>query len=260
MKMKIILIILILIFLGLFIWSLFVEPNVLTVKKVVIRDEQLKGLKIVFASDFHIRVWEKGRLNKIVNLINMQNADVVLLGGDYVNGHVKGQSMSIENIANGLSKIKSQYGTFAVIGNHDGWQGKEQIVFALKNVGINTLVNENIKVSNFYIAGVDDMQTGIPDINKTLKGIDAPTILLSHTPDMIEYVPCSVNLSLAGHLHGKQINLPFLKIIPSKFGDKYLEGLNYDRGKKIYTSKGLGTSILPLRFNCLPEIVVIEFN
>lgn len=89
----------ILISLCLLIWSMFIEPNILIVKHLIIHDEQLKGLKIVFASDFHVKPHETYRLNKIVRTINEQNPDIVLFGGDYVNGHKKGNSLSIEKIA-----------------------------------------------------------------------------------------------------------------------------------------------------------------
>lgn len=73
----------------LLIWSVFIEPNILTVNYLAIQDEQLKGLKLVFASDFHIKPYEIKRLNKIIKAINNENTDIVLLGGDYVNGHKK---------------------------------------------------------------------------------------------------------------------------------------------------------------------------
>lgn len=116
----------ILISLCLLFWSMFIEPNILIVKHLTIHDERLKGLKIVFASDFHVKPHETYRLNKIVRTINEQNPDIVLFGGDYVNGHKKGNSLSIEKIAKKFSYIVSKYGTYVVIGNHDGWQVKKK--------------------------------------------------------------------------------------------------------------------------------------
>ena len=92
----------------LLIWSVFIEPNILTVNYLAIQDEQLKGLKLVFASDFHIKPYEIKRLNKIIKAINNENTDIVLLGGDYVNGHKKGNSLPIQDIAKSFSKIKSK--------------------------------------------------------------------------------------------------------------------------------------------------------
>ena len=233
----------------------------LVVNHLTIQDEQLKGLKLVFASDFHIKQFETKRLQKIIKTINAQNADIVLLGGDYVNGHKKGNTLPIQEIAKHLSQIQSKYGTYAVVGNHDGWQGKEEIIFALKDNNINVLFNNNVCFEKFCVAGVDDLQTGNPDIKKALDGVNnKPVILLSHTPDIMPSVPYNVNLTIAGHLHGGQVRLKNAITVPSAYGKKYANGFLIDKGKKIYTSKGLGTSILPIRFNCPPEIAVIEFE
>ena len=258
--MKIIILSLFLLLICLFIWSVIIEPNILTVKHLQIKDEQLKGAKIVFASDFHIKPYENYRLERIIRAINKQNADIVLLGGDYVSGHKKGSSMTIDKIAKSFSNITSKHGTYAIIGNHDGWQGKEEIVKELEKNNIKVLFNNSVCLEKFCIAGVDDMQTGNPDIKKALKNTKEPVILLSHTPDIIPDVPHSVNLTLAGHLHGGQIRFPQAIVVPSKFGKKFANGYYEYKGKKIYTTYGLGTSILPMRFNCLPEIAVIEFN
>lgn len=243
-------------------WSIVVEPNIITVTEIQLEDKQLAGTKIVFASDLHIKPYEKYRLERIIKTINKQNADIVLLGGDYVNGHHKGNSLTIQEIASGLSQLHSKHGTFAVIGNHDGWQGKEEAIYELNKAGINVLLNENKKAGNVYIAGVDDLQTGKPDINKALEGIKQPTIFLTHSPDLFPNVPESVNLTLAGHLHGGQIKFPFIGALtmPSKYGKRYAEGLIEEDNKIMYVSRGLGTSILAMRFNCPPQIVIINFK
>lgn len=250
---------LILIVLILFIWSFFIEPNILTVKNIKIKEPSLKGLKVVFASDFHIKSYEMFRLKKIVRTINSQNADIIILGGDYVNGHKKGSSMPIKDISKEFSNFKSKLGVYAVVGNHDGWQGKEEVIKELENNNINILFNSNKCFEKFCIAGVDDLQTGTPEITKALENVKKPVILVSHTPDIMPDVPQNVNLTLAGHLHGGQIRLNQAIITPSKYGKKYANGYLEENGKKIYTTKGLGTSILPIRFNCFPEIAVITF-
>ena len=244
-------------------WSVFIEPNILVTKKLTIKDKQLAGLKIVFASDFHIKPFEKYRLKKIVKRINKQNADIILLGGDFVNGHDGSFTMSMEDIAYGLRDLKSKYGVVAIIGNHDGWQGKYRMIKALKDNGITVLLNSNKIFDKFTIAGVDDLQTGNPDVNKALRGAKGGVILLTHTPDVFPqtFSYDNVKLVLAGHLHGGQVVIPFrgAAYIPSIYGTKYLYGIIKENNKTLFTSKGLGNSILPVRFNCTPEIVVIEF-
>lgn len=253
--MKFILIILVI----LFVYSVIVEPNILTVKQVEISDERLKGLRIVFASDFHFKPYEKYRLTRIVKKINAQNPDIILLGGDYVNGHKKGNTLDTAIISKGLGSLKSKYGTFAVMGNHDGWQGKKGIIDAFEAAGIKVLENSSQNIEGFSVAGVEDLQTGNPGMKKAFTGVKSPAILLTHTPDMIDEIPQEAVLTLAGHTHGGQVVLYKPLTVPSKYGTKYAYGLFEENGKKMFVSRGLGTSILPLRFNCFPEIVVIEF-
>lgn len=251
----------VIIFILLSFWGIFIEPYILTVKKISIKDEQLKGLKIVFATDFHYKPYEKFRLKRDVKKINEQNADIIILGGDFVNGHVKGCTLKISEIANELGKLKSKYGTFAVLGNHDVWQDAALAYESLSKNKITVLKNDNVKINNFYIAGLEDLQTQTPNIEKALKNIKSPIILISHSPDVIYDVPGNVNLTLSGHLHGGQINLPFIGaiIVPSQYGTKFAYGLYNVENKKLFVSRGIGTSVLPIRFLCPPEIVVIEF-
>ena len=82
----------------LIIWAVVVEPNILVVKRITIKNKDLSGLKVVFASDFHIKPYERYRLRRIIKTINKQNPDVILLGGDYVNGHNPGFTLLPEDI------------------------------------------------------------------------------------------------------------------------------------------------------------------
>lgn len=248
------------------IYSLFMEPNMLEVNHYTICDNELSGFKIVFASDFHIKPHQQKRLETVVNLINAENPDLVLSAGDFVSGHNESMTMPIENIAKELGKVKSKYGFYTTLGNHDGWYGISRITEALEANGIKVLANKNTVVKTnsktLYIAGVEDLMTGKPNIYEALDNVKSPVILLTHTPDLFSKVSEDVNLTLAGHTHGGQIRIPLLGPIytASRYGDKYTMGLIEEKGKKLITTKGIGTSILPLRFNCIPEIIVIEFK
>lgn len=241
------------------IYITIVEPNILTVKHIKIEDNALKGLKVVFASDFHFKPYELYRLKRIVSKINAQNPDIILLGGDYVNGHKRGNTLDLNTIAAEFSQFKSQYGTVAVMGNHDGWQGRLEITETLKSSGITVLDNENKQFDKFTVAGLEDLQTANPDVEESLYKAENPVIMLTHTPDMIDEIPDKVNLTLAGHTHGGQAVILKPLVVPSKYGTKYAYGMFDVNGKKLFVTRGLGTSILPLRFNCFPEIVVIDF-
>ena len=266
MKQKLIIILSIFIILGLSFYCLFIEPGNLKVTNYTIQDDRLSGLKVVFASDFHIKPRHEKQLEKVVNLINSQEADIVLSAGDFVNGHTKKSTMPIPDIAKELGKDKSKYGFFATLGNHDGWYGSEIVAKELRANGIKVLENENeiVKINGkeIYIAGVEDMMTGDANVYLAIEKAGSPIILLTHTPDMFSKISDEVNLTLAGHTHGGQIRLPLIGPLftASKYHDRYAKGLIEEDGRKMIVTTGVGTSILPIRFNCPPEIVVIKFE
>jgi len=121
--------------------------------------------------------------------------------------------------------------------------------------------NEFIETKGIYIAGIDDNTSSFPDIEKALNNTFCPRILLMHSPDFYESLRSHINLVVCGHNHGGQINIPFIGplFVPAKTGRKYLYGFYDDIYKKMIVTKGIGNSILNVRFNCLPEIVLIEF-
>ena len=247
-------------------YSIFIEPNKLEVMNYTIQDQELSGVKIVFASDFHIKPHQQNRLEKIVNLINSQNPDLVLSAGDFVSGHLQKTTMPPEDIAKGLGKVKSKYGFYTTLGNHDQWYGNEEITKNLEANNIKVLNNANKKIivngKPIYIAGIQ-YQPSMIQISNAIDNTQKPTIMLTHSPDEFKKIPQDyVNLILAGHTHGGQIRIPFIGPLftASSYGDKYAKGFIEEDGKKMITTTGIGTSILPIRFNCSPEIVVIEFK
>lgn len=238
-----------------FIWSFFIEPNLLVVKHY---KSDSFNTRIVFASDFHISKSDKKRLERVVNLINAQKPDLVLFGGDFIKGHDGKNTLPIEKQAEILSRINAPVVT--VLGNHDGWYNKEKVAQCLSNIGFTVLLNSNTKIGELYVAGVEDLQTSIPNIQQALSETNSPRILLTHSPDIYYDVKENVDLILAGHTHGGQVYIPLIgaPIIPSKYGSKFAKRVIKETQNKMIITKGIGTSILPLRFCSVPEIVVIN--
>ena len=243
-------------FIILFIWGFFIEPNLLLIKHYKVNF--LNGKRIVFVSDFHIGKHDIRRLRKIVNEINKLNPDLVLSGGDYIKGQTDAETMPVEQQTEELAKIKAP--VISVLGNHDGWYDKYTVKEALEKIGITVLHNTSTKYENLYIAGVEDLQTGSPEVSSALENTERPRILLSHTPDVYYEVKEDVDLILAGHVHGGQVRIPFVGalICPSKYGTKFSKGDFKETNNRMIVTKGLGTSILTVRFCDIPEIVVIE--
>lgn len=238
----------------------------LTVREYRVKDKDLAGIKIVYAADFHVGKKHTARLAKVVDLINAQKADIVLLGGDFVKGHKEKSTLPIELIAYELSHIKSDYPVYTVLGNHDMWVGGDKIQKVLEKNGIKVLRNSNdfvnVKDKKIYIAGIEDLTTGFPNQNKAFENTEKPVILLSHQPDIFPKAWEDANIILAGHTHGGQVVFPIIGalLVPSAYGQKFRSGYIEENNKKMIVTKGLGTSILPIRFNCKPEINVILFE
>lgn len=246
-----------------FLYALLFEPNTLEIKHISFNFPKIKNLKIVFLSDFHLSKFSSRRLKKIVNKVNALNPDLILIAGDYTVMHSAYASLDLDKAVSIISKMNSKYGIYSVLGNHDYFKDGDFIKSKFKNSKIQILENSNVKLNinskPLYIAGISDMQTTHYDLDSALKGVESPVILLSHSPDITPKAKDKVNLILSGHTHGGQVRIPFFGavIVPSKYGKKYEYGLV---DNIVYVTKGLGTSVLPLRFNCRPEITVIEFN
>lgn len=250
----------------LFVWTFCVEPNLLVTKNITVKNEDLKGIKITIAGDFHLKKNDEKRLQKTIKVINETDADLILLLGDYVKGHKRNKTISYDKINKNFKNLRAKNGIFAILGNHDIWISENETKNSLNSAGITVLDNENkkIKIKNkmVTIAGTNDMTENKADIAKTLKNAQKPTILITHNPDIFPFVPEFVDFTVAGHTHGGQVVFPLFgaPIVPSNYGQRYASGLVVENGKNIFITKGIGTSILPVRFNCTPEIVTITFE
>ena len=233
--------------------------------------EEFDGKTIIFAADFQLDTYarfNKKQSDRIINLINEQEKDLIILGGDYTNWTGK-----IPRFYKEMEKLKKpEYGIYAVLGNHD-YNSAPKNVENLKRLGYKVLVNENDKImlnkQSIYISAVDDLLKGKPDAEKALEGIKKEdfNIYITHNPDyfedMTEEQKNRSDITLAGHTHGGQITLFGLILLAEiKHPWKYGYGLKEYDGHKIYTTSGVGGSAFELfiRFFAQPEIVVLKLK
>lgn len=241
------------------------EARNICLEKVDIKLKNLKKpYKIVQLSDIHIGgLIDKSFISDLVKRVNKLEPDLVVITGDLVDISLK----YAKPILNELKNLKSTYGTFFVVGNHEYFHNVQDIITEVKKLGIRVLENENEYIGKanegFNLVGVYDVMgyrvnSYIPDLNKALKNIkDAPTILLAHQPKYINEVK-NVDLMLSGHTHGGQI-YPFRFLV--KLVQPYLKGLHqHDKNLQIYINKGTGFWGPPMRLGASSEITLISIS
>lgn len=226
-----------------------------------------KPYKIVQLSDIHIGgLIQKEFIKDLVNKVNSLNADIVVITGDLVDIKIEYAKEAL----NELKNLKSTYGTYFIVGNHEYYHGLSSIIAYVSSLDIKVLENENVYIGDenqgFNLAGVYDRQ-GFrldeykPDLNKALKNIkNSPTILLAHQPKYVEEIENSskIDLILSGHTHGGQI-FPFNFLV--KLQQPYLKGLHqHNETTQIYVNKGTGYWGPPMRLGASSEITLISIS
>lgn len=243
------------------------EAKFIELEKVDIKIENLKqSYSIVQLSDVHIGgLIDQKFIRDIVKKVNVLNPDVIVITGDLVDIALHYAKPAL----NELKNLKSKYGTYFIVGNHEYMHGIDEIIKEVNSQGIITLENENIYIgeenSGFNLAGVYDqagyrMKHHIPDLKKALENIKAnsPTILLAHQPVFIKEVSNDVDLVLSGHTHGGQL-YPFRVLV--KMVQPYIAGLyKHNEDTQIYVNKGTGFWGPPMRLGASSEITYITIS
>ena len=222
--------------------------------------EGLRGMTFVQLSDLHLdTIKDEKWIDAVVTQVNALSPDFIVITGDIVDG----RAIFHNEKSDILKKLKSKYGVFGCLGNHEYYAGKDQAVSFIKNANIDLLLNSGKTIAGkIYIAGVDDSQ-GLrfgsegPNFKKALAGADASkyVILLSHKPDHVSFeeaISLGTDLMLSGHTHAGQIPpIDFIVYLFYKHGN----GLYFEGKHAGYTSSGTGSWGPPMRFLNSSEIV-----
>jgi predicted MPP superfamily phosphohydrolase len=250
------------------------EPRTPTVTRLDISlarlPAALDGLTIAQLSDFHYSPFSVRAIRRAVEAVNQFKPDLVVLTGDFVTipvlvdylHNAKQAARVAEPCAELLAGMSAKLGKYAVLGNHDRDSDPGFITESLQSHGMPVLLNRSTPIESagarLWLAGVDDMTVGKPDLDAALKGIpsDEPVVLLSHEPDYADAVRSRpVDLQLSGHSHGGQVRLPVIGPPYLPWGAKKYPKGKYQVGRlTLYTNIGLGTIRIPVRINCPPEV------
>lgn len=218
--------------------------------------------RVVLASDLHARDdwFPPSCVSGVVRRINdIDDVDAVLLPGDFVGDH---ELEAIDWAAPLLAQIEPP--TFATLGNHDHWLDGPYIERTLEEHGIRVLTNESQRLDGWHLAGIDSCWGGRPDVATALAAVprDEPAVVMGHEPHLATMHDRF--LHVAGHTHHGQVRPPLVAGIATpryypRYSQPYPRGLYArDDGTYVYTTAGVGYSVVSWRLNCPPEIVVID--
>lgn len=229
-----------------------------------------KEKKIVHISDLHFGFFlHIPELTEIAARIKQMNPDMICFTGDLIDHEfTRSQATEVAKILRGLT---AELGKFAILGNHDYWGNVALVQTCLQESGFTLLKNDVTEIKweddYIYLSGIDDVLAGTPDMEPVDQRMqthkDIFHIALVHEPDYAnEMAYHDVDLQLSGHSHGGQIALPLIgPILTPQGSKKYTTGLYKINDRlTLYTNRGLGTTILPLRFFCKPELTLIELG
>jgi predicted MPP superfamily phosphohydrolase len=225
--------------------------------------ESFNGFQILHLTDLHIDGID-GLAEVIAERIAGLHVDLCVMTGDYryeIAGRCDAIYPRLQMI---LSSVEAHHGVAAVLGNHD----ESGMVAQIENLGVRMLINEAVEISRgtarLFVVGVDDPHCyGCDDLEGALEGVprDAFKVLLAHSPEMFEQAATAgIHLYLCGHTHAGQIRVPVIGglLTNADCPRSYTQGVWRHGNVLGYTSAGVGCSLLPVRFNCPPEITLIE--
>ncbi len=243
-----------------FIWSRFIETQIITVNETVIQSGFNGNIALI--ADTHLGAFKSEKfLKRVVEKINQQDIDYVFIAGDFT---YEPNPDELDKLFSVLENINKP--VYAVLGNHDverpGQPIRKDLVKVLKDNNLTILNNDIVVLNDFVLVGLGDAWTAEDNV-EILENIstDKSVVVLAHNPDTIsKYTNSNADITLTGHTHCGQIRIPFLYkyVIPTE--GNFDKGLTSERFTKLFITCGLGEVGLPMRLFNPPVIDVLKFE
>lgn len=254
-------------------WGFGIEPGWLQERRLTLASAAWSGpaLTIGVATDLHVGAPHAGlpMLRRVVDSLNAARPDLILLPGDFmIQGVFGGTSVAPAAIARELARLQAPLGVFATLGNHDWWHDGGAVRQALEAAGVTVLENAARPLpaagKDVWLVGIGDDMTGHARPAQAFAAVPvgARAIVMMHDPANAPDLGPQTVVALAGHTHGGQVRLPGIGalITPGRAPREHAYGWIAGAPAPTWVSAGVGTSILPVRFNCPPETVILRLG
>ncbi len=246
--------------------TLWYEPQALQVEELTLPTGSAgKKVRMIQISDLHLSHFNS-YFEKVARKVVSLQPDLIVLTGDYLE-----EERNIRGVLSFMKELKATHGIYAVQGNWEYWSRLEgeNLRRHFAGVGVKLLINEraDLEINGHALSlfGLD-YPSSTDHLNQLQKKVDPQrfNLLLSHVPAFShEQINEHIDLILSGHTHGGQVRLPLLPpfYLP-RYSGRFVSGFYHVSQHRIplYVSRGIGTSVLPLRFLCRPEIGLFELG
>lgn len=222
------------------------------------------GLRVVQLSDIHHSPYtDAAQIKKTVEIANALEPDLIVLTGDYVSHETE----YIAPVAELLGKCRAKHGVYAILGNHDHMTDAALMLDSFRAANIKVLINEGFRFelngASMWICGVDETMFGLDDLPQALKGSRPEELkfLLCHNPSILgQAEKLKIDFVVSGHTHGGQVRWRTHKEDLNLPHNRRASGLLSQGDTQIYISRGIGTVVFPVRYQCPPEISLLELR
>lgn len=244
--------------------NIFIETTSITIEDERI-PENFDGFKIAQVSDLHNKDWK----SQLIDQLQVEHPDIIVITGDLVDSSNTNLPIALEFIDNASTIAPIYY----VTGNHESRiQEHDELIDELLSRQVTILDNAKTILTSgedeLLLFGLQDPAFSGTEINKTIQELttdfEGYSILLSHRPELFEtYVEEDIDLVFSGHAHGGQFRVPFIGglVAPNQgLFPEYTSGLYTEHQTRMIVSRGLGNSIIPVRINNQPELIVVTLK
>jgi hypothetical protein len=221
--------------------------------------ERLRGFRVALLADFHVQDQVSlERAQRAVAMAIDEGPDVVVIAGDFVDQWRTESPRMLGELLEPLLLMEGN--VVAVPGNHDylGDEG-EILAMILDELNIKLLRNRLWHHQGIDWIGIDSFNERRAHVEEAVRDrTGAPAIAVWHEPDLVWQLPPGISLQLSGHSHGGQFRFPYgITPMTSRNGKEYLQGYYPTAPTPLYVSRGVGTTFLPSRFLCPPEVTLL---